>query len=556
MKEQELKEYIQKYYSRENENCEWKEWKNISNSFSREPKKDMVSYVSAFANMNGGSLVIGIADGTLEIKGIESLGGNTAEGIKQRLVEQCTNLPSENLRIEEYLTDDTKKLVWIINIPKHESRKPVYAHKQAFQRIGDSLVEITSERENAILSEVIVSDDWSSKIIEDATFDDLDEEAIEKARKEFKKRNPKYANEMDAWDDIKFLNKAKVTIQGKITRTALILLGKEESEHFLNPSVCKIRWSLKTKDGENKDYDIFSIPMILAVDKLYSKIRNVKYRSIRPDTLFPDEMMRYDPFTIREPLNNCIAHQDYTKGARIEVVEYEDERLIFRNVGTFIPASIEAVVMNDCPESVYRNLFLTEAMRNLNMIETQGGGIRTLFLQQKKRCFPLPEYDFSNGNIKVVIEGNVLDETFASIVLSQTRLSLSEVMLLDKVQKRKELTDEEIKTLKSKNLISGRKPDFYLSLELVKKIDDKKLQQEYITNRSFDDDHFKKMIIDYLKKMGAKSRSEIDTLLWDKLSAVLSDEKKENKIHNLIQALRREGKIKQSSGKKWEYLSD
>ena len=61
MKEQELKEYIQKYYSRENENCEWKEWKNISNSFSREPKKDMVSYVSAFANMNGGSLVIGIA---------------------------------------------------------------------------------------------------------------------------------------------------------------------------------------------------------------------------------------------------------------------------------------------------------------------------------------------------------------------------------------------------------------------------------------------------------------------------------------------------------------
>ena len=59
---------------------------------------------------------------------------------------------------------------------------------------------------------------------------------------------------MESWDDEKFLNKAKLLIHGKVTRTAILLLGKEESEHFINPSVMKIRWSLKTHANENKDY--------------------------------------------------------------------------------------------------------------------------------------------------------------------------------------------------------------------------------------------------------------------------------------------------------------
>ena len=30
---------------------------------------------------------------------------------------------------------------------------------------------------------------------------------------------------------------------------------------------------------------------------------------MRSDTLFPDEVDSYDPYIIREALNNCIAHQ-------------------------------------------------------------------------------------------------------------------------------------------------------------------------------------------------------------------------------------------------------
>ena len=53
----------------ENEGCEWKEFKNMKNDFNGKEKDDVISYVSALSNMEGGHLVIGVVDKTLEIVG-------------------------------------------------------------------------------------------------------------------------------------------------------------------------------------------------------------------------------------------------------------------------------------------------------------------------------------------------------------------------------------------------------------------------------------------------------------------------------------------------------
>ena len=177
--------------------------------------------------------------------------------------------------------------------------------------------------------------DWSIQICENATIEDLSKEAITRARELYMMKNSKLADEIRTWDDMTFLNKSKICIKNKITNTAIILLGKSESEHFLSPAVSQITWILKDKDNIEKDYEHFTCPFILNVDKVYEKIRNLKYRYIRSDTLFPDEVDSYDPYIIREALNNCIAHQDYTRNGRILVVEMLD-RLIFENEQTWI----------------------------------------------------------------------------------------------------------------------------------------------------------------------------------------------------------------------------
>lgn len=553
MTEKELHNYLKINYPIENEKCEWKEFKSLKSSISGRAGDDVISYISAIANMQGGNLIIGIQDKTHTVVGIQEYADYSIENIKYRIIGNSLNLNSDLFKVEEIISSDTHKTVWIFHIPKHQFRLPVYAHKKAWQRIDDNLVEMTKARLDAILTQTQINEDWSKVIINEATIDDLDENAIQKARIEFKKRNPKYSDDVNSWSDVDFLNKAKLTIKGKITRTALILLGKDESEHFLDSSV-KIRWNLKTLDNQDKDFEIFSIPFLLSVDEVYKKIRNLKYRYLREGTLFPDEVLRYEPFNIRESLNNAIAHQDYSKGARINVVEFEDDHLIFSNYGSFLPKSVEEVVLNDTPEEVYRNPFLVEAMKNLDMIETQGGGIRKIFNFQKQRFFPLPDFEFNDNKVKVTITGKILDENFAKIIIKNSDLGLDEIILLDKVQKQKEISEDEFKHLKKLKCIEGRRPNIYLSFNIVGFTNDESLQAEYLANRSFDDAHFKEMIVEYLKKWGKTKRDKIDNLIIPKLSTALTEEKKRNKVTNYLSALRMDGKIVNRPGYYWEIV--
>ena len=201
MTELELQQYLLREYPQENARCEWKEFKNLKNSFCGDEKDDVISYVSAIANMEGGFLVSGVHDKTLEIVGTDTYNYDRQKAIL-RLTDRCANLSSEGLDIEEFITDDTKKKVWVISIPKHRPKLPVYAHDKAWQRIEDSLVELTSERLNAILEETSPTYDWSAETIIEATIDDLDSRALQKAREEYKSVHPRLAEEVDAWSDM------------------------------------------------------------------------------------------------------------------------------------------------------------------------------------------------------------------------------------------------------------------------------------------------------------------------------------------------------------------
>lgn len=135
MLEIELQKYLLREYPQENARCEWKEFKNLKNFFNGKEKDDVVSYVSAIANMEGGHLVIGVQDRTLAIVGtdITSLTFNGVQANTQsatfKLIEFCTYLSSEGLDIEQFITDDSHKLVWVIHIPKHMPRRPVLRRK-------------------------------------------------------------------------------------------------------------------------------------------------------------------------------------------------------------------------------------------------------------------------------------------------------------------------------------------------------------------------------------------------------------------------------------------
>ncbi len=94
--------------------------------------------------------------------------------------------------------------------------------------------------------------DWSAALVPDAEFEDLDPVAIAVAREAYKKKYPGRAEEVNSWDNKTFLDKAKLTLEGKITRTTLLLAGRDEVSGLKDDySDHKNRITNKDENGEN-----------------------------------------------------------------------------------------------------------------------------------------------------------------------------------------------------------------------------------------------------------------------------------------------------------------
>jgi|25_taG_2_1085351.scaffolds.fasta_scaffold00464_9 ATP-dependent DNA helicase RecG len=520
----------------ENEVVEFKEAKQ------QYDKNKLGTYFSALANeanlanKNSAYLVFGIKDNKTLVG--TSISDKQLNDYKQEIAAHTS--PKLNFVSSKRYNKDGKEII-VLEIPAAPKGMPVSWKGFKYGRDGESLGALNDEEYQRIKDQVIKTD-WSAQIIDDASISDLSQNAIKEARKRFSQKNKNLEEEIQAWSDVVFLNKARLTINGKITNTAILLLGKPESEHYINPARSTITWILKDSDNIEKDYEHFTCPLLLNVEGIGKKIRNLKYRYISDSSLFPDEVDQYDPYIIREALNNCIAHQDYTLGGKIVVVENENSTLIFSNSGEFIPKSVEAVINADAPEQNYRNPFLTTAMVGLNMIDTIGSGIKRMFKIQSEKFFPLPEYEFEEQKVKVTIFGKVLDINYARKLAQLSNLSLREIILLDKVAKNKHLTKEEAQILKAKGLVEGRRPNLHISSKVAKATDEK---GDYIKMRGFKDDYYKQMILNYLEKYKSATKSDLDKLILDILPEVLDEQQKKNKLRNILYSMsKRDASIK------------
>ena len=505
---------------------------------------DIGKYFSALSNeanirgLNEAWLVFGVTNDK-RIIGTEF----RKQGGLQNLKKELVNGTNERLTFMEIyeLTMEKCRIV-LFQIPPAIRGIPTTWQGAAYAREHESISPLPMNKVDLIRSQIGM--DWSKEIVDGASIEDLNPEAIKKARELFSKRQSdrKKAQEiLSKLSDVEVLNKAGITIKGKITRTALLLLGNSESSYYFDGFIPRITWTLYNADNTVKAYEHFDMPMLLAVDKVYSRIRNVKYRYIAgQQTLFPDEVNQYEPELIKEIINNCIAHQDYRLRGKINVEEFED-KLIFINEGAFIPETIEQALEPGYKPPYYRNTFLCNAMVNLYMIDTNSMGIPMMYQIQRDKCFPLPTYDLDSINrVKVIVYGRILDKNYTQLLYSDADLNMKTVFWLDKVQKQEVISKESFKILKKQGLVEGRYPNIFVSFKVADIVGQK---AEYVRNKGLDDDICKQLIIKALEPMGEASKQELMDVLEKALPDVLSKEQKSKKVSNLLQAMKREGLI-------------
>jgi ATP-dependent DNA helicase RecG len=527
------------------------EFKEANDNFST---SDIGKYFSALANeanLRGKDrawLVFGVRDKDRSIVGTDyRMEAPRLQSLKEQIEQNTDN----GLTIREiHEVFEGQHRILMLEIPAGPRGFPVGWKGHYYARAGSSLVSLGMDKQDEIRNQTL-RNDWTAQVVPEATLHHLDPEAIARAREAFvtKHANSISADEIRGWSDQVFLDRAKLTQQGKLTRASILLLGKNESTYLLSPHPAQLTWKLV---GPEEAYEHFGPPFFLSSTRLYKRIRNIQLRLLPDGELIPHEIPKYDQKVVLEALHNCIAHQDYSRNARILVTEYP-AKLVLENEGSFFEGTPDDYVTGERTPHRYRNTFLVQAMAELNMIDTMGRGIFRMHKAQRERYFPMPDYKV-DGAVSMTIYGGVVDPAYTRLLMQKSGLPIMDVLALDRVQKAQPITDEVAKHLRREGLIEGRKPRYHVSAIVA---DATASRADYILTRAQDDEHYAKLLMDFLTKFGSAGRKEVEKLWLNKLSDALTEEQKLKKLSNLLTKLRRSGRIRNAGSNKsprWEVV--
>jgi len=530
------------------------EFKKAENSFDFDDLGKYFSALSNEANLRGldfAWLIFGYDEKKHEIVGTSYKNGESAlNNLKHDFAQHTTD--GQTFREIVPIEVDGKRIL-MFKIPASPRNIVMKWKGIAFGRDGESLKPLNQSKMDEIRHQT-PEPDWSAELVPNATIDDLDEVAIAKARKMFKKVHSRIpAEEVNRWSTEEFLSKCELMVDGKLTRAAIILLGKMFSDSKLRPAVAEVTWTLRDEKQDVVDYEHFSVPFILTVDEILAKIHNLTLREMPGGTLFPDTMKQYDDYTIREALHNCIAHQDYTLRQRINFVE-NPGFLYYANGGSFIPGTLENALATNGPQRFFRNACLCKAMVHFNMIDTVSRGIKKMFTEQMERRFPMPDYEIDNAKKEVAVRiyGNAINERYTKLLKDNDTLTLHDCISLDAIQKGHRIDDEIAQDLLKRGLIEGEAPNYTISLGVAKA--SRQLPQ-YTKVRGLERDKIKHMILQYIQNAGADGakRDAILEYLQGTLPGRNTREQNSDLIRNILREMGQENIIV-SKNRLW-YLS-
>lgn len=222
------------------------EFKQAGDGYST---NDIGKYFSALSNeanlrnLDKAWLVFGVNNKLRSVVGTDYRPEHVRlQSLKMQIAESTE--PSVTFRNIHEIQAPTGRVI-MFEIPPAPRGMPIAWKGHYHARAGESLTSLGLDKLDDIRQQTMATD-WSVQIVPNATLDDLDPAALKKAREAFtlKHANRFSAEEVNGWSDETFLNRAKITQDGKITRTAILLLGKSESAHLLSPHPAQMTWKL------------------------------------------------------------------------------------------------------------------------------------------------------------------------------------------------------------------------------------------------------------------------------------------------------------------------
>ena len=349
--------------------------------------------IGAFANTNGGTILIGVRDDG-HIMGI-TIGKNTLEEWAQKMQSkiQPRFLPS--------MIKKTYKGRTLIIIIINRATSPISVDGRQFKRVGRTNQLMSSEeyRQKLLASG---SSGWDNSVEDSATITDLDETAIDEFIAGLKKVGRRTIPATAA--PMVVLEKLRLLREGKPTRAAILLLGKDPKRFYPSAYIKAGRFKSPITIVDDKEFDgniLQQVDKAMAwfQDRLETKLIIGKSKTSGGQKLSGralaqrEEVWQYPLNALREGVVNAICHRNYTSLAATTIRLYDD-RLEIWNPGR-LPIQLSPEDLLHEHDSFPPNRLIAETFYNLEMIEQWGSGTVRIADLLKRQSLPPPEFDVS-----------------------------------------------------------------------------------------------------------------------------------------------------------------
>lgn len=407
------------------------EFKEAKNQYAyNSSRKSVLGYTVAFANEKGGYLVFGLEDAHPH----QVCGSKAYEGREGQLEQDVYR--DTGVRIQTEVLFDGSNRVLVIKIPSRPVGKPLYFNDVPLMRVGDGLDRMSEEMYLSIIQEQ--EPDFSAKICEGLSIDELDESAILKMKESYarKQNNPAFKE----LSTMQVLTDLKLIADGKLNYAALILLGKKEVILQKLPQ-SKIIWEFRNTETQTHHDSRVSIedPLFLAIDKVWQLVNQPTLNKKHPiqSGAYIFDLYDFNEAVIREAVLNAVAHRDYSLTSEVVIKQFP-KKINLNNPGGFPKGvNIDNILT---VSSTPRCRLMTEILEKTGLVERSGQGVDKIYSITLSEGKAEPDYKSSDMfQVSLVLKTEIINKAFHIFVSQyqnsdkEPKLGVEQVITLYKI---------------------------------------------------------------------------------------------------------------------------
>ena len=434
------------------------------------PKKSekYMKTVVAFANGNGGKIVFGIDDNTLEIVGMDEDNiFKTMDAITNAISDSC----EPRIRPDVTLQTVNNKTVIVVEIFPGAMR-PYYIKSEGMTEGTNMRVSGTTRPvEGYMLKELILEGQnryFDSETCKDLKITDEDIQNLCKAMKETAIKN--------TWQDSE---KTKIKDVTKNTLLSWGILAEVQGEMFPTNAFALLTGKMRMQPiiqcglfkGKDRAYFVdrreFDGPIQNQVDMAYQYVLEKINMGMQIHGIYRQDVYELPTDSVRELIANAVAHRSYLEPGNIQVAIFDD-RLEVTSPGMLLNnVSIKKMMEG---YSKPRNPAIANAFAYMKIIEKWGTGIPRIFRECTEYGLPEPELIDFDGDFRVnmyrkslISEKQVTDVTEKVTDVTE-KVTGIEVKILELIS-----NDPAITTSKLANMLSVTRKTISTHMKIMKK---------------------------------------------------------------------------------------